>query len=90
MEAGQTQHGMQLDSGQIITAAVLVGVGGLVAFVGMILGGSAAFAQGLRWVRSLETPPREVARSKWKQLKAASSAGADAWRSSPAQITAIK
>jgi hypothetical protein len=62
---------------------VLVGIGGLLGFTGMVLVGSALLSATRQWVNQLERPPSEIARRKWQQTKAATSAGAGAWRNGP-------
>jgi hypothetical protein len=62
---------------------VLVGIGGLLGFTGMVLVGSALLSATRQWVNQLERPPGEIARRRWQQTKAAASAGADAWRNGP-------
>ena len=62
---------------------MLVGIGGLLGFTGMVLAGSALLSATRQWVNQLERPPGEIARRRWQQTKAAASAGADAWRNGP-------
>jgi hypothetical protein len=75
-----SKPGPQLNTRLVIGSAVLIGVGGLLGLIGSILGSSALLAATRRWVDQLETPPTEVARRSWEQAKAATTAGADAWR----------
>ncbi len=82
------QHGMDLESGPILTGAVLFGVGLAVAFVGVVLGGTSVIAQALRWLRSMEHRPSDAATERWNRVKAAGSAGASAWRSTAGQSAA--
>ena len=74
----------QLKARPLITGAVLIGVGGMVALAGLIVGGSHLLAATRQWVREMEVPPSEVAKAKWAQARAAASAGASAWRTAPA------
>jgi hypothetical protein len=62
---------------------VLVGIGGLLGFTGMMLVGSALLSATRQWVNQLERPPGEIVRSRWQQTKAAASAGAGAWQNRP-------
>jgi hypothetical protein len=55
----------------------------MAALAGLIVGGTHVFAATRQWVREMEVPPSEVAKAKWAQARAAASAGASAWRSSP-------
>jgi hypothetical protein len=76
--------GPQLRSGPLITSAVLVGAGALVALAGLAVGGSHLVAATRRWVAEMEVPPSELARIKWAQARAAAAAGAEAWQKAPA------
>jgi hypothetical protein len=62
---------------------VLLGTGGLLAFTGVLLLSSAVVAATRQWVNQLEQPPSELAKLKWRQARAATTAGAKAWRSGP-------
>jgi hypothetical protein len=59
--------------------AGLFGIGAAIGVTGAALSGSAVFAAIRRRMRQMEVPPRELARQKWTQTKAAAVAGADAW-----------
>ena len=74
----------QLKARPLITGAILIGIGGMAALAGLIVGGTHVFAATRQWVREMETPPSEVAKAKWVQARAAASAGANAWRTGPA------
>jgi len=67
----------------LITGAVLIGIGGMAALAGLIVGGSHLLAATKKWVREMEVPPSDVAKAKWAQARAAASAGASAWRAVP-------
>jgi hypothetical protein len=69
-----------VETGPFLTATMLIGLGGLVAFIGFIIACLHALSQGSRLIRELETPPNELARSKINQLMAAATAGANAWK----------
>jgi hypothetical protein len=69
--------------GLLVAGGVLVGVGGLAGFTGMLLLSSALVSATRRWVQQLEQPPSQIAKLKWQQARAAASAGAQAWRSLP-------
>jgi hypothetical protein len=62
---------------------VLIGIGGLVGLAGMVLVGSAIVSAARQRVNQLERPPSELAKRKWQQARAATTAGATAWRNSP-------
>jgi hypothetical protein len=63
---------------------VLVGIGGLLGFTGIVLIGSTLVSVTRRRVRQMERPPREIARLKLRQAKAAASTGREAWRTEAA------
>jgi hypothetical protein len=63
-----------------LSSAEVFGAGAALALTGVLLSGSAVVAAIRRRVRQMEVPPREVARQKWSQTRAATSAGVDAWR----------
>ena len=62
---------------------MLIGAGGLLAFTGVLLLSSAVVSATRQWVNQLEQPPSELAKLKWRQARAATTAGAKAWRSGP-------
>jgi hypothetical protein len=74
----------ELKARPLISGAVLIGIGGMAALAGLIVGGTHVFAATRKWVREMEVPPSEVAKAKWAQARAAASAGASAWRAIPA------
>lgn len=84
MRTGQTSSspssGIQVDRSAVITGAALIGVGGLIAVVGMIVSGTAIASACRKWLRDLEVPPSEVVKHKWDQTKAATAAGTAAWQ----------
>jgi hypothetical protein len=81
MERKQRENsGLEVETGQFLGAAVLIGVGGLVAFTGFTIACLHAFSQGLRLIGRMETPPNELARAKVNQAVAAATAGANAWK----------
>jgi hypothetical protein len=77
---------VEFESGPLIAGSILVGMGALLAFIGFVIGGLHATRQAIRWMASLEHPPAEVAKSKWSQFVAASSAGANAWKDSGTSV----
>ena len=76
----QSSSWPELRTGPLVTAAVLVGAGALVALAGMAVGGSHLVSATRRWIREMEVPPSEQARIKWAQAKTAAAAGAAAWQ----------
>jgi hypothetical protein len=74
---------VQLDRRLIAGGGVLIGIGGLLGFAGMVLVSSAIVSAARRRVNQLEQPPSELAKRTWQQARAATTAGAKAWRTSP-------
>jgi hypothetical protein len=76
-------RGPQLESGPMITAAVLVGAGAVLVFAGFSVGGAHMLQAVRRWVNDMEVPPSERAKLALAQAKAAAAAGAEAWQKAP-------
>jgi hypothetical protein len=70
----------QLNRSLLITGAALIGAGGLIALVGMIVGGAAIASAGRHWLSDQDVPPSEVLKHTWGQTKAAAAAGTAAWQ----------
>jgi hypothetical protein len=60
----------------VVGGGVLVGIGGLLGCAGGLLLSSALVSVTRRRVKQLDQPPREIARLKWRQVKAATTAAA--------------
>ena len=75
---------VQLSRRRIAGGGVLVGVGGLLGFTGMLLVSSAIISAARQRVNQLEQPPSVIAKRTWQQARAATTAGAKAWRNGPA------
>ncbi len=73
----------QLDSGPLIAGGVLIGIGAVVALVGLGIAGSHVVAATRTWVRELEMPPSELAKLKWEQAKTSAASGVSTWREHP-------
>jgi hypothetical protein len=63
----------------MITGGALVAAGGLIALAGLVIGGSHLLSATRRWIREMEVPPSELAKTKWSQAKSAAAAGTAAW-----------
>jgi hypothetical protein len=74
---------VQLSRRRITAGGVLIGIGGLLGLTGMLLVGSAIVSAARQRVNQLEQPPRELAKLTWQQARAATTAGAKAWRNGP-------
>ena len=78
-----SQGGIRLDRRLVMGGGVLIGTGGLLGFTGALLLSSAVVSATRRWVNQLDQPPSELAKLKWRQARAATTAGAYTWRSGP-------
>jgi hypothetical protein len=79
--AGEDQAAsFRLNSGLLITGSVLAGLGSLLGLAGLALASAALATATRRWVRQMDVPPGELARHHWARARAATSAGASAWR----------
>ena len=74
---------VQLSRRRIAGGGVLIGIGGLLGFTGMLLVGSAIVTVARQRVNQLEQPPSVIAKRTWQQAQAATTAGAKAWRNGP-------
>ena len=79
-----SRRDVQLSRRRIAAGGLLIGIGGLLGFTGMLLVSSAIISAARQRVNQLEQPPREIAKLKWQQARAATTAGAKAWRNRPA------
>jgi len=73
-------NGPQFRTGPLITGAVMVGGGTLIALAGLAVGGGHLLSTTRRWINEMEVPPSELARMKWTQARGAMSAGTQAWQ----------
>ena len=80
MKSARGYSSFQVNTTPIVIGAALIGAGALIGICGMIVGGTALASATSKWVRELEVPPTEVAKHKWHQAKAATTAGATAWQ----------
>jgi hypothetical protein len=91
-QASSGGGGLQVRSGPLVSGAALVGVGGLIALVGVAIGGFHLLSAVRQWVSEMEMPPSELAKQKLAQAKAAAAAagaaGAGAWQNAPADSRA--
>jgi hypothetical protein len=78
----------RLNTRPLIAGGVLMGLGGLLGLAGIVVSGSALAAAMREWARRQEVPPSELARQHWARAKAATAAGASAWRSGPQESAA--
>jgi hypothetical protein len=78
----------QVHTGMLLTGAVLAGVGSLLGLAGLAISGAALADATRRWVNAMETPPSELAKQQLAKAKAATMAGASAWRNGTGQPAA--
>jgi hypothetical protein len=71
-----------VNTGLLATGLTLIGVAGLATAAGIAVTMTAILTASRRWVRQLDTPPRELARKNWTRAKSATGAGVSAWRGS--------
>lgn len=74
------RNGPQFRTAPLITSAVMVGGGTLIALTGLAVGGGHLLSATRQWISEMEVPPSELARLKWTQARAAMTAGAAAWQ----------
>ena len=70
----------QVKSGSLILGAALIGAGWVLGLIGLTICSSTVIAATRRWVKQMDVPPSELARLKWEQAKAATTAGTSAWQ----------
>ena len=75
-----TSTGFQLNGTPMIVGAALIGAGSLIGLTGLIVGGTAMVSATREWFRGLDVPPSETVKHKIGQTKAATVAGASAWK----------
>jgi hypothetical protein len=88
----RTGGALQVRSGPLVSGAALIGIGGLIALVGVAIGGFHLLSAVRQWVAEMETSPTELAKQKVAQARAAaaaaSAAGQGAWQNAPADSRA--
>jgi hypothetical protein len=69
-----------LNTRLVTAAAVLVGIGSALGLAGFGLGAAALIAAIRRWYQRKNLTPAQHAKITWDQARAATSAGAQAWK----------
>jgi hypothetical protein len=64
----------------LAAGAVLAGVGSMLGLAGLAISSGALAAAARRWANQRGMPPTELAKHHWHKAKAATAAGANAWR----------
>ena len=72
-----------MQSGPLIVGGSLVGIGFVLAAVGLAAAGAHVVSVTRQWVKELDVPPSQFAQLKWEQAKTAAAAGASTWREHP-------
>jgi hypothetical protein len=70
----------RLNTRPLIVGGALMGVAGLLGLAGIVVAGTALAAAMRDWAGRQEVPPSEMARLQWSRARAATTAGASAWR----------
>jgi hypothetical protein len=73
------QAKLEFNAEQIRAGAILVGVGGVIAFAGAALAGLAIASAFQRRVQQMGVPPTELARQHWSAVKHATTTGVGVW-----------
>jgi len=74
------QPRIQLDDRLLTWAEILAGAGGVLLLAGVSIAAAALRRGAQQWIRQLDQPPSELARTKWQQLMTAKAAGTHAWK----------
>jgi hypothetical protein len=74
------ESAVYLDRRLIGGGVILIGAGLLAGMIGATVGAVAVVRGCRRYVADLAEPPQVTARRRWQQARAASAAGAGAWR----------
>jgi hypothetical protein len=82
MRHGQSSSpgGFQLDATPLVVSAALIGAGSLIGLTGLVVGGAAVVSAARRWFGQQDVQQVEVVKHKVSQTRAATSAGAAAWK----------
>jgi hypothetical protein len=75
----------QVNSGPLIAGAVLIGLGSLLGLAGLAIAGATMGAAARRYVNGMDVPPSELAKKHLAKARAATAAGASAWRNGAAE-----
>jgi len=74
------QSKLEFNVEQIRAGAIMVGVGGVIAFAGASVVGLAIAAAFQRRVQQMDVPPTELARQHWSAVRHATATGVGVWR----------
>jgi hypothetical protein len=82
MTPGTSDEQGLVNRGTLVAATVIGGIGAILMSIGAAVGGLSLLSSCRRWVAAMDTPPRDQARARLGQARAATSAGIDAWKAS--------
>jgi hypothetical protein len=74
------QAKLEFNVEQIRAGAIMLGIGGVIAFAGASVVGLAIAAALQRRVQQMDVPPTELARQHWSAVKHATTTGVGVWR----------
>jgi hypothetical protein len=74
------ESSFEFNTRQILAGSILIGVGGVLALAGAAMAGTALVVAFRKRVQQMDVPPSELAKHHWARVKAATNAGASAWR----------
>jgi hypothetical protein len=75
-----SRPGLQVGTGPLVFGLVLAGVGSLLGAAGLAVSGAALATSVRRWIAAMDEPPAQLARRHLAKARAATAAGATAWR----------
>jgi hypothetical protein len=85
-----TQPKIQLNTRQIVSGSILIGIGGVLALAGAAMAGTALVAAYRERVQQMEVPPSVLARQNWERMKSATAAGVGEWRNGRQPVQASR
>lgn len=80
---GRSRHpdtAFRMNTRPLLVGGALMGLAGVLGLAGVVVSGTALAAAFREWSARQEMPPSELARHHWHRAKAATAAGAAAWR----------
>lgn len=69
------QPKLQVNTRQVVSGSVLIGIGGVIALAGIAMAGTALVAAYRDRVAQMDVPPSALARQNWDRVRAATAAG---------------
>ena len=73
------QAKLEFNVDQIRAGAIMLGIGGVIAFAGAAVAGLAVASTFQRRVQQMGVPPTELARQHWSAVKHATTTGVGVW-----------